>query len=215
MEDFLIIGIMIASVPIVVIIFRYHENKRTEALKAVANSLDLSFSKKGNKSLLSSQGQFQLFSLHSWRKVSNVMSGSINEIDVTIMDYRYQYGRHKRYQTVILFQSTLLRLPSFVLQPEGLLHKIVSIIGYQDINFDSHPTFSKQYLLHGADEEAIRNIFTDKLLTFYAQRKGFSTECKGDKFIFYKDELEVSPQEIQTFLEEGAEAFRLAMKGCG
>ncbi|MEC9473853.1 MAG: hypothetical protein VX584_04130, partial [Actinomycetota bacterium] len=65
-----------------------------------------------------------------------------------------------------------LQLPTFVIRPENLFHKIGSTFGYQDIDFDAHPTFSKRYLLRGPDEEAIRNTFTDEFLSSYERHKG-------------------------------------------
>lgn len=213
MRLFLIIGGITAVVAIIIIVVWYCEKKRTEALKAVASSLNFSFSKKGSDSLTASLNQFHLFSQGHSKKVSNVMNGRAGDIDVTIMGYRYTTGSgkhsHTWRQTVILFQSSLLRLPSFTLRPESLFHKIGSVFGYQDIDFDSHPTFSKQYLLRGTDAEAVWNIFTDGLLAYYDERKGLSTEGDGDKLVFYRAGKRVPPQNIRSFLEEGFGIFSL------
>ncbi len=112
-------------------------------------------------------------------------------------------------QTVILFQPSLLRLPSFTLRPKNLFHKIGRVFGYQDINFDSHPAFSKQCLLRGTDEEAVRNIFTDELLAYYDECKDLSTEGDGDKLMFYRADDKVPPQDMRPFLEEGFGIFSL------
>ena len=38
--------------------------------------------------------------------------------------------------------------------PSGwLIDSLSSMVGYRDINFDSHPQFSKQYLLRAFDED--------------------------------------------------------------
>jgi len=141
------------------------------------------------------------------------MNGCVNEIDVSIFDYRYITGSgknsHMWRQTVILFQSSQLQLPSFVLRPENVFHKIGSTFGYQDINFDSYPIFSKQYLLRGADEKAIRKIFKNKVLGYYDEHKSLSTEGDGDKLLFYRHSKRVSPQNIKIFQKEGFEVLKL------
>ncbi len=212
MEKFIIIG-GLAVFATIIIAARYSAKKRTEALETIASSLDFSFSKKGSYSLIASPNQFYLFSRGRSKKVSNVMNRCTNDIDVTIMDYRYTVGGGKNSctwtQTVILFQSSLLRLPAFTLRPEHLFHKIGNAFGYKDIDFDSYPTFSKQYLLRGPDEEAVRNFFTDRLLAHYDEHKGLNTEGDGDKLVFYRAGKKAPPQDIQSLLEEGSGIFRL------
>jgi len=42
-----------------------------------------------------------------------------------------------------------LKLPFFELKPENTFHKIGQVFGYQDIDFEAFPNFSKGYLLRG------------------------------------------------------------------
>lgn len=209
----LIIGAIVLLLAIIIGACWYVEKKRTEALQAVADSLGFSFSRKGDRALPASLHGFHLFSQGHGRKMSNVLHGSANEIDVTIFDYRYTTGggknSHTWRQTVMLFESGKLCLPDFTLRPENLFHRIGGVFGYQDIDFDTHPTFSKQYLLRGSDEEAVRGLFHDDVLAHYAQHKGLSTEGAGGDLIFYRASRRVSPNDIRSFMEEGFGIFSL------
>ncbi|MCK5157349.1 MAG: hypothetical protein KAQ69_13055 [Spirochaetales bacterium] len=216
MKTFLIIcGIIVAAAVIIACIFlaRYYRKKRTEELKAAAASQKLSFSEKPDDTFLPSLSQFHLFSKGHSKKVSNVMNGRVNETDISIFDYRYITGSgknsHTWRQTVILFQSSQQQLPSFVLRPENVFHKIGSTFGYKDINFDSHPTFSKQYLLRGTDEKAIRKTFRNKVLAYFDEHNKLSTEGDGDKLLFYRHSKRVSPQNVKIFQEEGFRVLKL------
>lgn len=213
MGFFIIVGLGLGLIALIMIVSMHYEKKRTESLKAVADSLSLSFSKIGSGSLLTSLNQFSLFSSGRSKKLSNVMHGRFNDIDITIMDYRYTTGggkhSHTWKQTVIQFQSGTLQLPGFALRPENLFHKIGGAFGYQDIDFDSRPAFSKQYLLRGVYEQAIRNTFTDEVLDFYERGKGLSTEGDDDRLIFYRADKRVAPQEISSFLNEGCRLLNL------
>ena len=214
MDVFLILVGIIALAGIITIIIQHYDKKRTEALKAVASSLNFSFSGKESNSFTISLDQFLLFSKGHDKMVSNVMKGRVRDIDITIMGYKYTIGVNQTNsttwaQTVILFQSSLLRLPSFDLQPESFIHKIGSAFGYEDINFDSHPVFSEQYLLRSTDERAVRNIFTNRLLAYYDEHKGLSTEGDGDILVFYRRGKKVPPQNIRSFLDEGFSIFNL------
>ena len=73
-------------------------------------------------------------------------------------------------------ESDELRLPSFSLKPEGFLHRLVASLGLQDINFDTHPEFSRMYQLQGSDEESVRELFQPGVLEYFEQHKGLCVE---------------------------------------
>ena len=193
----------------------YMDAKRTKDLKAIADSLKFTFSKTG-ENLLPSLGGFDLFSKGHAKKAKNVMNGNSNGIDVTIMDYQYTTGTgknsHTWSQTVMLFRSEFLQLPGFALRQEGLFDKISGLFGYQDIDFDTHPEFSKHYLLRGVDEDGIRSVFSDMLIAFYEQHRGLNTEGDGGGLIFYRASKRVSPKDLKIFMEEGFGVFALLAK---
>ncbi len=62
-------------------------------------------------------------------------------------------------------------MKNFSFDSESFFHKIRNIIGYKDIDFDTHPNFSKNYLLNGEDENAIRNVFNEGVLYFFENKK--------------------------------------------
>jgi hypothetical protein len=189
-----------------------YEKKRTHAMKALAGSLKFTFSARDN-AILQRMRPFHLFSQGHSQKATNIMEGCANDIDVVIMDYQYTTGSgkssHMWMQTVIVFRSPLLRLPAFALRPETLFHKLGEVFGYQDIDFPAHPSFSKRYLLQGSDEDAVRALFSDALLSHYGQSKGLSTEGDGSRFIFFRTSKRVPPKGITAFLKEGFALFAL------
>ena len=213
MEIALIIIGILTVVGLIIFAAWFYEKKRTEALQRIADALNFSFERKGDELLLAIHNNFDLFSKGRSKKISNVMHGSSGDMDITIMDYKYTVGSGKNSttysQTLIVVQSKYLQLPSFTLSPENIFHKIGGIFGYKDIDFNSHPKFSKQYLLRGDDEEAIRNTFNDELLEFYEKNKALNTESDYDKFIYYRAAKRLGPKDIQAFLQEGINLYGL------
>jgi hypothetical protein len=216
MDRLLLIGLIAVGIVVVIIIiyaFWYYDNRRLKALKLLAESLNFTFSQKGDDSMLEMLGRFHLFSQGHSRRVSNVFSGRFNDIPVTVMDYRYTTGggksSHTWQQTVLAFESDKLLLPCFVLRPENLFDKIGSVFGKKDINFETAPVFSKRYLLRGEDEESIRKLFKEWVLQYYEQNPGISTEGDGKMLIYYRSSRRVSPDKIQVFLQEGYAVFGL------
>lgn len=212
----IISGILLAII-LIILLVRYYSKKRTAALTAFAEFEHYTFSKKPDETFLPWLSGFHLFSKGHAKKVSNVLSKDSSERDLTIFDYRYTTGggksSHTRSQTVVLYQSNRLQLPSFTLRPENVFHKIGKSFGYKDIDFDAHPIFSKQYLLRGGeDEQDIRKLFTERTLSYFDENKGLCVEGDGTQLMFYRSSKKVSPQNIPIFLETGLEVFKLFKK---
>jgi hypothetical protein len=188
-----------------------HEKKRRARLKEIADSLGFSYQEKDNDFLRTKLDQFHLFSQGHSRKIYNIMKGTVSDAEITIMDYRYTTGAGKHSttfrQTVILFDSGDMQLPSFALRPENVFHKIGAVFGYQDIDFESNPGFSKKYLLRGLNEDAVRRTFDYEILSYCEQRKNLCLEGSGNKLIYYKIGKRIKPGGIKSFLDQGIDLF--------
>jgi hypothetical protein len=213
MIPFLMVGGFFAIVVIAIVAGLAYERKRSDALKAVADAMNFTFCKESGMAVVSATGEFHLFSQGHSRKITNLMRGTTNDIEVSIFDYRYTVGSGKNSsthrQTVVVFQSSLLNLPDFALRPEHVFHRIGKAFGYQDITFDRYPLFSKKCLLRGSNEEAIRKIFHDGVLKFYEGHQKLCTEGSGNQLVLYRTPKRVRPTEVSAFLQEAFEVFAL------
>lgn len=189
--------------------YRSHlaEKRRTEELQQVAGELGYAFFPEGDAALFESLGGFHLFSLGHSRKLWNLMRGKSRGVELAVFDFKYVTGggkhSHTWHHSVIRFQFNEASLPSFSLRPENVFHKIGEWFGYQDIDFKSRPDFSSRYLVRGREENAIRNLFTDRVLTFYEQQFELSTEGAGDQLLVYRHDRRLPPEGIRSLLEEG------------
>ena len=199
------------------------EEQRLKKFKDLAEQMGMEFSAKGDSALLESLSAFDLFS-QSGVKITNVLHGDSEqlgygeEFKVRILECSYVVasGEHSTktiVQTVIYFRSPQLSLPRFGVRPEEWHHKLRSKLGYQDIDFESHPTaveFSKKYLLRGKDEQTIRALFTDTVLTFFAAHPDkVCVEGSDDQLIWYQPGKSIEPEDIPAFMKEGFEVFRV------
>ncbi len=205
---FAVVGGVVALVAVIAYVSYLQETKRTEALRQAAEELQFDFTPKDGGLLndLAGRGLF-LFSQGHGKKVYNVLRGRAGGLEVAIFDYTYTTGggknSHTHRQTVVAFRFDGPALPAFSLRPENVWHKIGHLFGYQDINFDEHPAFSSRYLLRGPDEAAVREVFTDEVLSFYEDMRGVSTEANGDRLLFYRHDKRVKPDGVRPLLEEG------------
>ena len=201
---------------------RKGSEQRTKEFKRISEQLGMTFSArvKGRAKDQATPPVPLFYKGHS-RVVTNMLHGDsellgfAEEFEVRIFAYgfaRQQQDQH-RMHSVICFQSPQLNLPKFQLRPEEWPHKIGSKLGYQDIDFESHPTaveFSKKYLLRGKDEQTIRALFTDAVLTFFAAHPDkVCVEGSDDQLIWYQPGKIIEPEDIPAFMKEGFEVFRV------
>ena len=194
------------------IVSQHQEKKREEQMQAAAERMEFSLSE-GALRVQDRLGHFRLFSQGHSRQVRNVMHREIHDIAATLFDYRYRTSSGKHHQThqqtVLLLETERLQLPQVSLRPEGMFHKLAGALGYQDIDFETHPAFSENYLLRGDDEAQIRALFSEEALCYYAQHIGLSTEGEAQQLIFYRAGQRVEPGWMENFLEQGLDVLDL------
>ena len=216
MKDELIFNIitivfLIIFVGSLILIFWRMGKKRTEQFAVISAELKLNFFPKGSTSLFERLKPFHFFSKGWSRKIKNLMEGEANKVELAIFDYQYTThgGQHPQThrQSLLFIRSPKLNLPDFSLRPENVFHKIGSAFGDKDIDFETHPIFSKSYLLRGDNEAAIRGLFNNELLNFIQSQQKISIEGSGDQLIFYRNKNRVKPEEVESFMEEGFQVF--------
>lgn len=208
-------GVIVSLTLVAGLIFavQKHEKERAERIRTIADEMGLQFSADGDSVVSDAIGHLRLFNQGQGRKFSNMISGQADDVEIAMFGYRFTTGggnqRQTHQQSVICFQSPLLALPDFEIRPESVFHKIGKALGYQDINFDSHPVFSKRFLLRGPEETAIREFFRPDILEFFESRQGVSVEASGDRLIYYRARKRIKPEEVKPFMEEGFQVYAL------
>ena len=200
-------------VVIVVLLFarkaRKLERERILGLKSSATLLGWQFSEEAPLNYLPNLDNFALFRQGHNKQIKNLIYGETNGVKAALFDYIYVTGsgksRQTHYQSVVYFEPRDLNLPFFSLRPENAFHKLIAVFGYQDIDFGNHPTFSSKYLLRGTDEQAIRNVFDDALLSFYETNPGLSTDGGGNQLFIFRQGYRTPPHEAQSFINWGSQ----------
>ena len=200
----LFIFVIIGLVAAVAIYSWQKEKERTRVLQTTAAQLDWSFAASAPMNMIPGIERFALFDQGQGRQIKNFMYGEASGIKAAVFDYFYVTGsgknRQTHAQTVVYLEPPYLSIPYFSLRPEGFLYKIFTAFGYQDIDFGQRPEFSKQYILRGQDEPAIRRTFNDGLLSFYETYPGTCTDGGGNQLFIYRGGYRFQPAEIQSYV---------------
>ena len=214
-----IILVVVALIAIAAVISMYYERKRREALEKVAGELGLDFFPQGIPGLLGVLQGFKLVSAGDSHTVMNTIRGDTGDVELTIFDLSYCTGsgknRSTHRQTVVRFTSSQLNLPDFAISPEGFFQFFAKLFGTKDINFAEDPQFSSAFLLQGAHEGAVRQLFGPELRAWFSERKGVTSEGRGSQLLFFRAGQRVNPDKIAALLEEGFQLFKLLAKPAG
>jgi hypothetical protein len=197
-------AVIIVIVVLATMYARKRERERTMALKSSSTMLGWQFAEEAPLNYLPNLESFALFSQGHSKHIKNIMYGETNGVKAALFDYIYTVGHgknsHTYYQSVAYFEPRNLNIPYFSLRPENVLHKFISALGYQDIDFAHRPTFSSKYLLRGNDEVGIRNTFNDGLLNFYEMAQGACTDGGGNQLFIFRPGYRMPPHEAQSFI---------------
>ncbi|PSB59506.1 hypothetical protein C7B77_00490 [Chamaesiphon polymorphus CCALA 037] len=205
MPFFLFIAIVVAIVGGIV----YLVKKRRQDLELVARQLKLDFFPKGDESIAPMVSNLDFFMYGERCNVSNLMCGQVKRnakpVTVAIFDYSYTICKRRSTefsfnedsvsiesnsdtetfcQTVLVFYDESLDVPGFSLRPEHIWDKLANFAGYEDINFDRFPAFSKGYRLLSNQVEDVRNLFQPNLIKFYEINK-ICTEAIGSYLLVF------------------------------
>jgi len=207
--EIIIATVVAVAVPLIAIVFvlvRRHEQRRDDEFRRAARRLGWEDADEPS-ALPAGVGELRLFTLGRSRQAANALRGRLGRLDATLFDYRYTTGggnsSRTHRQTVLAVELPGGTLPAFELRPEHVLHKISTALGYQDIDLDSRPEFSKAYLLRGADEADVRRFFQPEIVRQFERHPGWSVEGQGSWLVIYRAGKRVRPDDLREFVRHG------------
>jgi hypothetical protein len=207
----LFLGLFVLIIIVVIVTWR-KERDRTEALRSVAETAGLAFEPKAEVAAVRLLGDVQLFARGHAKRVTNLMTGRLGDQQAAVFDYWYTVGSGKGQrttaQTVVLLPSAKGTLPDLQMAPENPLIKIAEAFGYQDIDIESAPEFSRRYIVRGADEEAIRAALYPDATSYFAEHEGWTVEVQSGTVAIYRADNRPKPDDMRTFIEEARAAAR-------
>ncbi len=203
-----ILFIIIVILAFIILYFQAKKNKRAHGLRMnkIADILEFNFIPNKDPNYIHEIDFFTIFTAGDDRKISNFMEGTLKDMKVRIFEYGFfvdtetiKVRSSKAVQsqnTVFIFTLPDHEIPFFTLYPEDIYHKIGQLFGYQDIDFEDHPQFSKSYLLRGDNEEAIRKLFIPRVLSYFEKNPSLHVEGQRNHILFYCMDGPIPPEDL-------------------
>src|ERR1700752_2406974 len=140
----------------------------------------------------------------SWR---NTINGTKNQAPFTAFEYMWQTGsgKSRRTHTIsgMIWERNDISLPMFTLAPEGWLSRLGDWFRKRDIDFVESPDFSRVYQLKGADEPAVRALFTPELRRFFEATPNQKVNGGGSFLLWWFEEKLPSVERLDEWREQG------------
>lgn len=156
--------------------------------------------------LFQNTNYYSLFTSGRNKLVDGLMQRQFGNGQVFLFDYAYTTGAGnttKVYtQTVVAFHSPSLNSPYFALYPQSFLSFIGETFGYNDIDFASHPHFSKRYKLSGKDEMIIRQMFHPQMLSYFDQLPTVNIDGGGNYIFVYETDKTAPVENLNWYIGE-------------
>jgi len=177
--------------------------------EACAKALKWSFEENDEWGMIKMLLDFKLFKKGHRKKICPLIIFNKGELEYTCaFDYSYTISSKNSSrtfrQTVYFRYSKALALPHFVMVPEKWYHRVGTYFGMQDIDFVEYPTFSKNYLLKGTDEDYIRHHFNHpELIRFFDNNESYCMEGMNYLLIIYMDNVLLPNAKISKLVRVG------------
>ncbi|MBK8449439.1 MAG: hypothetical protein IPO78_06155 [Saprospiraceae bacterium] len=190
-----------------------NSNNRAEEMNRIAAELNLSYQENYNTGIIQQLSDFKLFQYGSSQKITNLISESELNSQNHLFDFEYVISTGKssvRFnQTVLFVNSKTLSLPQFYQKPEDFFTKLISYLGFEDIDFSNFPEYSEKFHLKGEFEEVIRYYFSKEVLELLSRQNAFHMEAMNYYFIIYQSNKLCPIHEIKAFRNMGIMLYKL------
>jgi MFS superfamily sulfate permease-like transporter len=139
------------------------------------------------------------------RIIKKCENATLETCDVAFLEA--DLTQHRYEMSILLIHHNQIEMPDFLLQKEGLVTKYMK--NSADIDFESHPKFSKYFFLQGKEEDEIRAFFHEGLLSFFEQHTEYEVEVRHNMILVHGAKRVLSAQETANLLHFGEELTKV------
>jgi hypothetical protein len=186
-------------------------------MRAAARLMDMEYFERAPYQEFNFLDIFRLFQKRRSPRVRNVIS--VEEISrdilIDIFDFSYKVDDNRVHQTVHLIQNKKMDLTPFIMRPAHLGDMLTELFVDVDIDFELWPRFSRNYVVKGKNESAVRYMMNDQFLELFNSRPGWTVEGFKDLFLVYRRRKRVKPDDLPSFHEFSLEVHDLIIQGGG
>jgi len=163
----------------------YAAAKRRKELHDWADSRGLNFDPGKSHDMDSRYVEFKCLNKGRNRYAYNIITGPLNQREITAFDYRYTTGSGKNRKTHHL--SAIIVVAPIPLEPlfirrEGFFDKVTEFFGADDIDFES-AEFSRKFFVKSTNKKWAYDVIHQRMMEYLLGAPWFSIQFSGDSII--------------------------------
>ncbi len=193
MEDVLLVILTIFAFAAFIGLYIYFTAKRRKELLAVAQQLGFMFYPGGRFHFEKQFSSFELFQRGRSRRSYNLIEGRSDGIEVRMFDYQYTTGSGKNRTThrksVCLLETASRRgsiFPHVIIRPESLFDRFASMVGFNDIDFES-VEFSRKFFVKSRDRRFAYDLIHPRMMEFLLRVGSIHIEVASRAVLIHHD----------------------------
>ena len=220
MEPWIIPVIIAIALALAVYLSYRWEKQRREALAALAAKLGWRFDPSHDRDHDAEYANFQVFRRGHGRVAFNTLHGS-QEIDdrvyrIKMGDFRYKVregsGKSKHTRTYkfsyLILHLPFVKLPSLLIRQERIFDRLAGIIGFDDIDFESHE-FSQRYYVKSDDKRFAYAVVHPRMMQYLLEANPPAIDIEHDRCCVTDGRRRWQPDEFKSHLEYARRFFDL------
>lgn len=175
--------------------------KRQSSLLKISTDLGWSYTANQEEEI-TDLSNFGYFKTRQINKVSNIISND----SCSLFDVEFSEGEMIAKQVIrasMFYIKLNKEIPEFTLDKEGIFEYIYHFTGFNDIDIDNHPDFSKRFYLSGKNQDKIKELFTDELILFFESNPYYHIEGSKDGLLILGKERLSGVKEIKALADFG------------
>lgn len=214
-------GVLIAAATLVALVVMgaslFRRGRRAKELQRAAAARGLSFESCGQPFSEAEMEQILRFTRRRGHRCHYVSRGMVNGEEVIFFEHHARNGGR---ESVAAFRLPapdfeLIRLRHAV--NPAVMAPVFSRLGFAVVHFDSDAEFSREYLLIGRDEGALRALFNDTLRSFYCVPPGerhWASEAGAGWLLVFRPDRLIRSAHLGRFLDEAALVATAVRREC-
>lgn len=211
-----VVALLLALVIAGAILAHRQSKKRRKELEALAARLGFRFSAHDPGGVEDRcESLFPTFRQGSRRYVYNVMRGELEGRECLLFDHHYEtyshskHGRqtHHHHRSFVLVRHDV-DLGRIDARPEGILDKVASAFGFDDIDFES-AEFSRKWHVKSEDRKLAYEVFHPRMVEYFLGLRGFSVTTQGVHALFRRGSGLMSAAEAEATIADGRRFLEL------
>jgi hypothetical protein len=178
----LILAVVLGVAVFIVVATLRRARQRSHELGLLAAKLGLTFNPDTDKMLPDHFSFLNKLGKGSGRFASNILAGRYQHRSVLIFDYHYQISSGEGTRQVSLSFFILFvphRFPELTIAPKGMLAKIGSALGFEDIRFES-AEFSEAFCVRSKDKRLAYDICNPRMMEYLLGNRDLNIEIERD-----------------------------------